>query len=109
MTSQRLSRTYGKQLEIFAEFQNGKSVDELTSTFDETRYAIQSVLNRQTRLEQIETKKFKCSHLSRADKLVELHEHKIGTKPVDIQSKFKISPRTYYRIIARKDKQRERD
>ena len=93
---------YGKKLEIFAEFQSRKSLDELTSTFSETRSVTQSVLNQQMRLETVQTKKFKRSDLSLADKLLVLHEHKIGTKLIHIQLKFKISPRTYYRILDRK-------
>ena len=57
----------------------------------------------------MQTKKFKRSHFSLAEKLLLLHDRKIGTKPVDIQLKFKISPHTYYRILASKYKLRERD
>lgn len=98
-----------KALEIGAEFQSGKSLDKLTGTWGETRSVIRSVINRQTRIEKVQTKKFKRSHLSLADKLLVLNKRKIGTKPVDIQFKFKISQRTYYRLIASKDKRRDRE
>ena len=109
MTDQRGFLTYGKLLEIVTECKSGKSLDELASTFNETRSVIQSVLNRQPRLEKVQIKRSKRSQLSLADKLLVVHEHKIGTKPVDIQLKFNISQRTYYRILASKDKLRERD
>ena len=51
----------------------------------------------------------KGSRLSLADKMLVLHEHKSGAKPVDIQLKFKISPRTYYRISGSKGELRDRD
>ena len=54
MTSQRGSLTFVKKVEIFAEFQKGKSSEELTSTFSENRSVIQSVLNQQPRLEKVE-------------------------------------------------------
>ena len=52
MTLQRSSLTYGKQLEIVTEFQKGKLLGELTSTFSEIRSVIQSVLDRQPRFEK---------------------------------------------------------
>ena len=63
MTHQPGFLTYGNQLEIVAEFQSGNSLDELASTFSETRSVIQPVLNRQPRLEKVQIKRSKRSRL----------------------------------------------
>ena len=84
-------------------------MDELATAFSQTRSVIQSVLNRRPRLEQVQMKQSKRSRLSSAEKLQVLHYHSIGMKPFQIQSKFKISPRTFYRILESKENLRERD
>ena len=54
-------------------------------------------------------KQSKRPRLPLAEKLQVLHYHSIGMKPVQIQSKFKISPRTFYRILESEENLRELD
>ena len=44
-----------------------------------------------------------------AEKLLVLHYYSIGMKPVQIQLKFEISPRTFYIILKSEENLRERD
>ena len=107
MKSQRGSLTYGKQLELVAEFRKGSSLDEFLSTFSEQRSVIQSVLNRQPRQERLRSKRWKLSRLSLAENFC--IAWRFGRKTVDIQLKFKMSPHTDCRILSGKDKLREHD
>ena len=54
-------------------------------------------------------KQSKHSRLSLAEKLLPLHYHSIGLKHVQIQLKFKVSLRTFYRILEREENLRKRE